>query len=656
MPFFKSKKPERRYILPAGISFLFQTYFLSLIFFFTFRAILAITNFEKLILIPKSIWIYSFLYVGIRFDNVLISQILALPFLLFTIAYLAKWKTINLLKGTTIYISIFFMLAFGLCAADIPYFNYTNSRITINIFSWVDDLPTMFKAMVSSTEYILSILLFFLTCFLFNFIIWKWYRIEKKRNTKPQSMPLFRRILVSFVLLFLLIFGLRGRFQLNSHPLVIRDAFSSNYTLVDQITLNGAHHFLSSLQDEHISFMDNQEAIRNAQKYLSADSVPKNSISRKIIFDQPEQKSNVIIVLMESMSSEKVGWYNPGKQSLTSNLDSLIKNSLFFPNTYSAGIMTSNGIFSTLFSLPTFKDIKPTLSSSFAGASLAGIPNILKTKGYQNLYFCNGTLEFNNVNTFLKQNNFDLLKGSESIDKEKIISIWGVSDLSLFNHSMHYLDSVSTRLKPFLAVYNTISTHPPHVIPTNEAFKPTAKSKIDQSYEYSDWAIGQFLKASKEKEWYNNTLFVFIADHGRNFNVTYEMPLSYNHIPLIFYYPGKIVAKTDKRLALQMDVFPTIMSILNMPFTNNTMGIDLLTQKRPYAYFQSNNKFGCINEDYFLIYKYKQTYLYDYKLKSTINIANEHKEVVDDMKKYMFSMIQTTNYMLNNGLSGVMKE
>ncbi len=607
--------------------------------------------------IPTPVWLHSFIYTGTRFDNVISAEILTLPFLLFTISYLAKWETHKLLKVTSIYISIFFSLALGICAADIPYFNYTNSRITINIFSWVDDLPTMLKAMVSSSEYILSILLFFISCFLFNFFIWKWYRIKKANNNVPRTKPsLLRRILVSIVLLILLAFGVRGRFQLNSHPLVIRDAFRSNYTLVDQLTLNGTHHFISSLQDENINFMDNQKAIQNTRRYLSADSVPKNSISRKITFDQPEQKSNVIIVLMESMSATKVGWYTPKVKSLTPNLDHLIKESLFFPNTYSAGIMTSNGIYSTLFSLPSFRNIKPTLTSSCTGASFAGIANILKTKGYQNLYFCNGSLEFDNVNSFLKQNDFDLLKGSESFKKEEIISVWGVSDLSLFNNSMHYLDSVSANSKPFLAVYSTISTHPPHVIPTNENFRPTAESQLDKSYEYSDWAIGQFLEELKDKEWYNNTLFIFTADHGRNFNVTYEMPLSYNHIPLIFYYPGKLEAKTDERLALQMDVFPTIMNILKMPYTNNTMGIDLLTQKRPYAYFHSNNKFGCISKEYFLIYKYNHSYLYDYKSKSTINVANEHEELVTDMQNYMSSMIQTTNYMLNNRLSGFMEK
>lgn len=129
------------------------------------------------------------------------------------------------------------------------------------------------------------------------------------------------------------------------------------------------------------------------------------------------------------------------------------------------------------------------------------------------------------------------------------------------------------------------------------------------------------------------------------------MPLAYHHSPLIFYSPDlPIPSNVNSNFALQQDVFPTVMSILNRPFINNTLGLNLLKEKRPFAYFSADTKYGCLNEDYFLVVRDDgNESLYDYKNKDTHNFLIEKKGTATEMKRYTEAMLQTTQWMILNG-------
>lgn len=96
----------------------------------------------------------------------------------------------------------------------------------------------------------------------------------------------------------------------------------------------------------------------------------------------------------------------------------------------------------------------------------------------------------------------------------------------------------------------------------------------------------------------------------------------------------------------------TIMGLLKQPFANNTLGIDLQREQRPFAFFSADNRYGCLNEQFFLIMRYNNYSLYEYKNNSTVDVVKLHPQLVDSMKTYMHSMLQTTQYMFTNKLTG----
>jgi len=91
------------------------------------------------------------------------------------------------------------------------------------------------------------------------------------------------------------------------------------------------------------------------------------------------------------------------------------------------------------------------------------------------------------------------------------------------------------------------------------------------------------------------------------------------------------------------------MGILQLPYTNNTFGIDLINESRPYIYFNGDDKYGVLSNDFFLIVRNdKSESLYKYRNKEKVNYISEYGDVVNEMKKYWESNIQAAQYIMNN--------
>ena len=201
----------------------------------------------------------------------------------------------------------------------------------------------------------------------------------------------------------------------------------------------------------------------------------------------------------------------------------------------------------------------------------------------------------------------------------------------------------------------TASAHGPYIVPKNIKFKPKQKDIIWQTVEYADWSIKRFLQLASKEKWFANTIFVFIADHGYDVGrQAYDMHLSNNHVPLIIYAPDLI--KEPKKFdnpGGQIDVFPTIMGLLNIPYVNKTMGIDLIKEKRPYIYFNADDKIGCVNDQFFYIYRTNGIEsLYKYRNFDAKDYISQFKSKADSMKRYTFSMLQASQVLILNNKTG----
>ncbi len=445
------------------------------------------------------------------------------------------------------------------------------------------------------------------------------------------KLSFYINLLFFLVLGSLTFLGMRGRI---SAPLKESNASISQSPYINQLPLNSVFTFIKSI-DYSVRFFSDEEAIKMTKFYLGSTN---NQLSIQRIQEpyRTENTANIVVILMESMTSCNL---NSG---LTPFLDSLSNHSMFYSNVWSAGKHTSNGIFSTLYGYPAIWSRRATSTSN--KTSYCGLPGTLKQHGYFNIFFCTHDLSFDNLAEFLPMNHFDSAISQPLYPKEEIIGIYGVPDHIMFRKGIETLNKLTH--KPFLAVFLTSSNHGPYALPRNIPFNPTSSSIEHQMIEYADWAIADFFHIANQCEWFNNTIFVLISDHG--FLVKKEtsaVPSCVHHIPLFIVTPENISKPFhSNKLASQMDVFPTVMGLLGKKYINNTFGIDLAVENRPYVFYSEDNKLVCQNDSFIYVYgKGKQEALYFRN--SANNVIADYPDVAQKMKMYMLSQLQTAAWL-----------
>ncbi|MBX9850964.1 MAG: LTA synthase family protein, partial [Cytophagaceae bacterium] len=306
------------------------------------------------------------------------------------------------------------------------------------------------------------------------------------------------------------------------------------------------------------------------------------------------------------------------------------------------------------FSFPALKRIRPM--SMVPARTYSGFPYTLKQHGYTNLFFSPHSGIFDNMNIFLPDNFIDRLYTSDEYPQDKILGPFGVPDDYMFTYALNEINKLDSS-KNFFATILTASNHSPYTLPAyyKSAFEDASKSGVS----YADWSIKQFLNQVKHQKWFGNTIFIFVADHGLVVGENaYDLALSYNHIPIIIYAPEILGApKMIDNMAGQIDIFPTVMEILNASYINNTLGVDAINYKRDYIYFSADSKMGCINDEWLFVYRYSGgESLYKYKTGSTEDYAEKNPEVLSKLKDYAFSQTQVAQWMFVNNKTSVPKK
>jgi phosphoglycerol transferase MdoB-like AlkP superfamily enzyme len=152
----------------------------------------------------------------------------------------------------------------------------------------------------------------------------------------------------------------------------------------------------------------------------------------------------------------------------------------------------------------------------------------------------------------------------------------------MFDRAIEELDQLP-KDKPFLAILQTLSNHTPYSLPDPLPMDPVMidgeVSERLTAMRYSDYALGEFFKQVSSKEYFDDTLFVILGDHG--FGVQEQLTsvdLLRFHVPLLMIGPG-VIEKFGHQNAVvssQVDVVPTVMSLLGKPYEHQCWGRDVL--------------------------------------------------------------------------------
>jgi phosphoglycerol transferase MdoB-like AlkP superfamily enzyme len=592
---------------------------------------------------------------GLRFDALVCSHLLAFPLVLLTLDMLLGRPSKILYRGLGLLLSMVFAGSFFICAADLPYFHHFHTRVStaILVSAGNEDSDLLGGMVFREWRYSWALLPFGLFSWIFIRRQQSWVKRLEQNAAPVHRSPL--KLSAAYLLAILAAWG-RLPFQ---PALQARDAYVSDYGLTNMLGLNPVFTFLSSLPDEWepsrklIRLLPDETAVRNCQSHLGLlrDPAPFESpFARMVHTDAPSFATppNVVLVVMESMSAQKMGRYgNP--YALTPFLDSLASTGLAFDSVFSTGIHTFAGLYSTLYGLPVIGRQHPMEKVD----EMAGWPDILQTMGYRTAYFTTHDAAFDNIGPFLSANGFDRIYAKPDYPPDRIVGPMGVSDDFLFEFAGNVMDTMARTGQPFFVTLMTGSDHGPYIIP--DYFKPRHSQKTLGVVEYVDWSVRKLMERSARQPWFDNTLFVFVADHGAAIDKRYDLPLSMVHIPLFFYSPSRIEKpRSVPCVGSQLDVFPTAMGLLGLPYVNNTFGIDLLRAVRPFACTYADDKYAAYDSDFVLVARENGIHsLYHYPSRQVLDHKQHLQARYLEMKTFAESTFQAAQWLRISGLSGM---
>ena len=442
-------------------------------------------------------------------------------------------------------------------------------------------------------------------------LLWKGYKWLVGKELYPEKLSRwgFLALPVWVALIGLAIRGGLGVMPINEsavyysvHPFNNHAATNTAWYL--------AHSQLETRSTEnHYRFMPNEEAVKHWQE-LYPDSC-FNAQFTPVTLASDSTRLNIVFIIMESMTAQVVEELG-GEKGVCPTLSGLIHDGILFENVYGSGYRTDQGIVSVLGGYPAQPDQSIVLLSDKA-EKINSLPKVLYEQGYSTAFFYGGELTFANIGVWLRNQKFEVIRSEPDFPAADKTQRWGVDDERLLQHSIQEINQLRP---PFLATAMTLSLHPPFDVPYHSRWEngPEERDKFLHSAAFADYAIGKFFESARQQPWYNNTLFVLVADHGASHpgEVGMDDPTS-RRIPLILY--GHPIAKEwqGKRISVfgnHHDIPATVLPLLTKKAADAdfTWSRNLFTQEMTshnpalgkqcacdFAYYTNENGLGWVN-------------------------------------------------------------
>ncbi len=650
MSFFMlpKRRPDARYLL--------FIYLLAITCFGVFRLWMLAQHFgdihytcgKRAKLLTAALWI------GVRFDTVITCYLIAVPFMFLGLLVLAGWLRRGALRAGYLFLGVVFPLAFLLCAADLPFYNQFGARLDNTVLAWKAHASFGIRMVLGEPQYYGYVFLWIGVVTVFLVLLRRICRAHVASLQIAATRPAWRYTPVFLLLGGAIFLGIRGRLAQKS-PIVPGAAYISDDPTISALGLNAVFSFMKSLEDEgkpenaRLHWLADEDALRTTADLLGADSrFPRISpVARMDTPSRALQGRNVVVVMMESMSTAKMGRYG-NTEGLTPFLDSLAGASWAFDNIWSAGLHTYNGIYATLLGHPALMKRHPMEAAHVS--RIDALPVWLRREGYSTLFFTTHDELFDNMSGFLSANGMERIVGQKDYPSSEVLSTLGVPDEFMFRFSIPLLNSIAAKKQPFFAAFMTGTDHGPYTIPTNSGYVPKHKDLPQQATHFADWSLRRFLQYAAAQPWYSNTLFVFIADHGALMgHNAYDVSFSYQHIPLVLFTPGYTAPKAFPVLGLQTDVPATVAGLVcRRPYLNNTLSTNLLqAQQKPYAIFSSDTRLACMSDSLLYIYRMEATQsLYRYRTEDLHDFYQEDSNTAWTMRRAAFAWLQASQWLL----------
>ena len=577
-------------------------YRLFLAFFFYQIARFLFWFFNKNLIKVDSVSDYfNIAYYGTAFDTTAILYVNAL-FILLSLLPL----TINTGKNYQKFLFYLYFLmngfAYGMNFGDFVYYKFSQARLTtaaLNVAKHENNIGKVFFVSIVEHPFVI---IWFLVLMVFWVFLYKKIKVVTEKPSK-KVIYFLSSIFTICITALLVVGGIRGDFQHSTRPINLVDA-NRHVTnpLQGNLVLNSVFSFFRTMNTnnfQEVHFVD--------EAYIDKNIKPYKIYQR----DSINPKPNVVIFILESFGKEYSGAFNKNTKienfvSYTPFFDSLATKSLIATNAFANGRQSIHGMSSVLAGIPTLKDA--FTSSPFSNQKIQSIVSVSNDMGYDTSFFHgapNGSMGFLGFGNIL---GFKHYYGKTEYNNDADFDgMWGIWDEPFFQYFAKTLDK---KKSPFMATLFSVSSHHPFKVPEKYIGKfKKGPLEIHEPIGYTDFALKQFFKTAEKMPWYNNTIFVFVADHTNQVAYPeYEKAMNRFAIPILFYSPNPKYKLTGEitEPAQQMDIYPTLADLMGYNKKIRSWGRSLVSDKKEdYLIVNSSGM------EQFMIGNY--TYLFDGK-------------------------------------------
>lgn len=375
--------------------------------------------------------------------------------------------------------------------------------------------------------------------------------------------------------------------------------FSGN-RVTNQITANGLSSFFEAFHTNTLDYnsyyitADKKQSAALLKNHLEKDGTGRFNNAGPGWIDRnfPGRtdglgRLNVVVVVEESLGCEHVDACGKGlnidaslseSRGLTPRLDQLARKGIFFNQAYATGTRTVRGLEAITASFPPIPG--ESIVKRPGSGHIATWGKVMRKNGYRTSFLYGGYGQFDNMNAYFGSNGFAVSDRLE-IENPVFTNIWGVSDQDLFRHALQYYDREAGSGSPFFSVIMTTSNHSPYTFPSGIKHIPPEGGGRYAGVMYADYALGEFIRKAEDHSWFKNTLFVIVADHGARVYGKEQIPIASYEIPLLILSPGRLQPRQVKTPISQIDIAPTVLGLLGLPYEAPFFGRDMLAPNNP---------------------------------------------------------------------------
>lgn len=571
-----------------SLIFFIRFYIFWLLFFFLDRLMFLLIYHKKLAMVPLSETMATF-YHAISLDLSMAAYLAIIPMGGFIYWFLSGRKVVEL-KWISTYNIVLIVLFSIISVINFNIYREWGSKVNAKAIGFAISTPTEALASSASSPIGLSLALLVLIIAL-SLFMQRW--IVSRKLTFGNN-PVWLRAVVSVLLVALTFLLIRG--GLRGSPITQSMAYFSKEQLLNQAAVNTEWNLLRSSLSERMASTNPYvyfESKKADQFVKDLYTVEKDSTIQILKTSKP----NIVLVIIESFTADLTQTLGT-ETGITPHFDSLMHKGILFDRVYASGNRTDKGIIASLAGFPTLAS-GSVVKWPEKMQKLPAISQSLYKNGYQTSFYYGGESEFDNYKAFILSHDYQRLIDKNNFKGTGLQSTWGKYDETVFARQ---LTDMNSEKQPFFSTLLTLTNHEPYSLPGKAKFGNSDNvAKFKSTAYYTDSCINAYLNNAKKESWYQNTLFIFVADHGhvlpKQAHEIYS-PERY-HIPLLFY--GEVIKDEFKgrkfsNVGSQIDIAATLLAQLKIPSKEFIWSKNLLNPyTKPFAYFSWDNGMGFID-------------------------------------------------------------